>query len=103
LGLLWKFATLNLGIVREEAVECSMLANEVFKSAGHVRLKAHGVDNSLRAGLANIELGHSSISMTQNVTIMVRRVAEESIHDSVLVPSVDIASGKEGLEMLPKR
>jgi hypothetical protein len=80
-----------------------MLANEVFKSAEHVRLKAHGVDSSLRAGLANIELGHSSISMTQNVTIMVRRVAEESFHGSILVPSVDIASRKEGLEMLPKR
>jgi hypothetical protein len=44
------FATLNLGIVREEAAGCAMLANEVFESPGHVRLKVHGVDkDSLRA------------------------------------------------------
>jgi hypothetical protein len=49
------FTALCLGVVREEAVRRAMVADQIFKSLGHVRFKMHRVDDSLGTGFANIE------------------------------------------------
>ena len=47
------FSTLDLGIIREETVGGTMLTDEILKCFRHIRLRLHGVDNSLRAILSN--------------------------------------------------
>jgi hypothetical protein len=64
--------------------------------------KAHGVDNSLRTGLADIELGCSSSSMAKDAIIMSRSVTEEQgIRGDAFIPSVHLAHRETGLEMFP--
>jgi hypothetical protein len=36
------FPALRLGVIREETVGCTLLANQVFKSLGDIRFKTHG-------------------------------------------------------------
>jgi hypothetical protein len=56
------------------------LANEPFWSPRYVRLKVHGVDNSLKACLANIELGYSSTSMAKDAIIMSRSLTQQTVY-----------------------
>jgi hypothetical protein len=34
----------GIGIVREETIGCTMVADQIFKGLRHVRFKAHGID-----------------------------------------------------------
>jgi hypothetical protein len=86
---------LILGIIRKETVGCSMLVDEVFKSAWHVGCEAHGVDHSSGAGLLGKELSNSSTNMTkEDANFMGRSIAKEFVSCSIFVPRVNIASRK---------
>jgi hypothetical protein len=86
----------GLGVVGEETVGRTMVADQVLEGLGHVRFKAHGVDNSLGAGLANIELSHSRPTMTKDAIIM-SSVTEEGVSHYTFVPGVDIVGRETGL------
>ena len=64
------FTDLDLGIVREEAVWSTMLADEVLKSVGHLRFRSHPIGHSLGTPLPSIDLGHSAPGMSQDSIIV---------------------------------
>jgi hypothetical protein len=88
------FPALGLGIVREKAFGCTTVADQIFKGLGHGRFKAHGEDNSLGTGLANIDLGHSSPTMNRDAIIMSRSDTEEGVSCNTFIPAMDIV-GRE--------
>jgi hypothetical protein len=94
---------LGLGVVREETVGCTMVVDQIFESLGHVGFETHRVDNSLGASLANIELSHSSLSMTKDAIIMSRSVTEEGVSRHAVTPLVDIVGRETGLEVFSHR
>jgi hypothetical protein len=96
-------AALCLGIVREEAVRCAMVANSIFESLGHVRFETHRVDNSLGHSFANIELSHGSLSMTKDAIIMSRSVTEEGVSRNTFIPAMDVVGREAGLAMFLHR
>ena len=61
----------------------------------------HGIDNGLGAGLANIELSHSSTPMTKNPIFMGWSVTEEGVSCHTFIPPVDIVGREAGLEVFP--
>jgi hypothetical protein len=97
------FTALFLGVVREEAVRCAMVADQIFESLGHVSFKMHRVDDSLGTGFANIELSHGSPSMTEDTIIMSRSVTEECVSQNTFIPAMDIVGRETGLEMFLHR
>jgi hypothetical protein len=97
------FTALSLGIIREEAVGCPMVADQILESLGHVGFEAHRVDNSLGTGFSNIELSHSSSSMTEAAIIMSRSVTEEGVSRHTFIPSINIVGRETGLEVFSHR
>ncbi len=64
----------------------------------------HGIDNSLGASLADIELRHRSSSMTKGAIIMIRSVTEEDgVSCYTFIPAVDIVGRETGLEVFLHR
>jgi hypothetical protein len=76
-----------------------MDADEVFKSTRHIRFGAHGVNNSLGALLANIELRHGGSTMSQDAVVVCRSISKESIGSHILIPTVDIVGGEAGAKV----
>jgi hypothetical protein len=99
------FTALSLGIIREEAVGCPMvLADQILESLGHVGFEAHRVDDSLGTGFSNIELSHSSSSMTEDAIIMSRSVTEEGVVSRhTFISSMNIVGRETGLEVFSHR
>jgi hypothetical protein len=88
---------LGLGIVREEAVGYTMVADQVFKGLGGGRFRGHGVDNSLGTALANIELSHGSPTMAMDAMIMSRSVTEEGVSCNTFISSMEVVGREAGL------
>jgi hypothetical protein len=93
------FTALSLGIIREKAVGCTMVVDQILVSLGHVGFEAHRVDDSLGTGFSNIELSHSSSSMTDDAIIMSRSVTEEGVSRHTFIPSMHIVSRETGPEV----
>jgi hypothetical protein len=90
-----RFTAFGLGVVREEAVGCTMVEDQIFESLGHVEFKTHGVDVSLGVALANIALSHSRPSMTDT--------EEEGVSCKTFFPAMDVVSRETGLAVLLHR
>jgi hypothetical protein len=89
------FPALDLGVVRDKTVGCTMVADQIFKGLGHARFKnVHRVHNSLGTGLA--ELSHSSPSMTKDAIIISRSVTEEGVSCNTFIPAMDIVGMEAG-------
>jgi hypothetical protein len=93
------FTTLSLGVVREEAVGCAMVSDQILKSLGHVGFETHRVEDSLGTGFANIKLSHSSPNMPEDAIIMSWSVTEEGICSNTFIPAMDIVGREAGVEV----